>query len=543
VTVSAEGGIARVVRGGSLRFSAAVAGNNNPSSTVTWKVSANAAGTEAVTAGTTIASNGTLTVTVTEAAATLYVTATSTVDTTKSGSLAVVIPTVTRVTITPANPQIKRGEGATFAARVQGTGDPGQNVTWKIDGIGGATSATTITANGMLIVSTAETLSQLLVTATSVDDPTKFGTTTVTIPAVPAAVVPVAPPQTQAPAAGGPFDGYTVIGSGIAFTATRNNATVGMANQPIQTVIEGIKADAKGAACQIRFGDGVTPLDTGAASVRFNNAGSAWGAVTLSGKITGNVSEVNAGIIVISGVSITSSADIANTGTSNNSNGIFNNTNSPLGITGGTISTTAGTAVYTSNGAFTITGGTLSATTGYALRCASDGPITISGGTLSVTTGSAISTISGWGVINISGGAISATTGTAVNNRSYGAVNISGGVISATTGTAVYNYATGKVTISGTSRITSANPNAGQGTIDFFNFFANNSTAVRLEITGGTIENTSATGNVINNPSTGGISITGGTILKAGSGGFAINKTGGGMLNATGANIVGRVGP
>jgi len=376
-----------------------------------------------------------------------------------------------------------------------------------------------------------------------VDDPTKFGSTTVTIPAKPEAVVPVAP-QTQAPATGGPFSGYTITGSGMTFTATRNSATVGMANQPIQTVIEGIKTDAKGAACQIWFGDGVTPLDISAAPIRFNNTGNAWGAVTLSGKITGNVSEINTGIIVISGVSIASNADIANTGTSNNSNGIYNNTNSPLSITGGTISATAGTAVYTSNGALTITGGTISATTGYAVRCASNGPITISGGTLSVTTGSAIYTNSGWGIIDISGGAISATTGIAVNNRSYGAVNISGGTISATTGTAVYNYATGKVTISGTPRITSANPNASQGTIDFFNFFADNSTAVRLEISGGTIENTSATtGNVINNPSTGGISITGGTITKAGSGGFAINKTGGGMLNATGANIMGRVGP
>jgi hypothetical protein len=90
----------------------------------------------------------------------------------------------------------------TFTARVQGTGDPGQEVTWKLDGVGGAPSATTITANGMLIVSPAETLSGLIVTATSVDDPTKFGTSMITIPAVPAAVVPATPaPQVQAPAA------------------------------------------------------------------------------------------------------------------------------------------------------------------------------------------------------------------------------------------------------------------------------------------------------------------------------------------------------
>jgi len=193
VTVSAESGSTRVVRGSSLKFSAAVAGNNNPGQNVTWKVSSNAAGTGTVTAGTTIAADGTLTVAVAEAAATLYVIATSAIDATKSGSIAVTIPTVTSVIVTPANPQIKRGEGATFAVRIQGTGNPSQEVTWKLDGVGGAPSATTITANGMLIVSTAETLSQLLVTATSVDDPAKSGTVMVTIPAVPAAVVPVVP--------------------------------------------------------------------------------------------------------------------------------------------------------------------------------------------------------------------------------------------------------------------------------------------------------------------------------------------------------------
>jgi len=193
VTVNADGGTARVLRGGRLKFTAAVTGNNNPSQNVTWKVSSNTAGTGAVTAGTAVAANGTLTVAAAEAAATLYVTATSAIDATKFGIITVVIPTVTSVSISPVNPQIKRGEGVTFTARVQGTGSPGQEVTWKLDGVGGAPSATTITANGMLIVSTAETLSQLLVTATSVDDPAKFGTVMVTIPAVPAAVVPVVP--------------------------------------------------------------------------------------------------------------------------------------------------------------------------------------------------------------------------------------------------------------------------------------------------------------------------------------------------------------
>jgi len=186
ITVTAVGGTARAVRGGTLRFNAAVTGNNNPDGAVTWKVSTTADGSGAVTAGTAIAANGTLTVAPTEAAATLYVIATSRTNTEKSGSIAVTIPTVTAVTIIPANPQMKRGEGQTFTARIEGTGNPGQGVMWKVDGIGG-TAASTISSNGVLLVSTAETLTQLLVTATSVDDPAKFGTTVVTIAATPAA--------------------------------------------------------------------------------------------------------------------------------------------------------------------------------------------------------------------------------------------------------------------------------------------------------------------------------------------------------------------
>jgi hypothetical protein len=193
VTVSAAGGQARAVRGGTLQLTAAVTGRNNPPATVTWKVSSSANGSGAVTAGTAMSSNGTLTVATSEAAATLYVIATSTIDATKSGSITVTIPTVTGVTVSPASANIRRGDGQTFTARVQGTGNPGQEVTWAVAGVGGV-ATTVITNNGMLVISTAEALSSLIVTATSVDDPTKSATVMVTIPATPAAIIPVTPP-------------------------------------------------------------------------------------------------------------------------------------------------------------------------------------------------------------------------------------------------------------------------------------------------------------------------------------------------------------
>jgi hypothetical protein len=139
-----------------------------------------------------MAANGTLTVAAAEAASTLYVTATSRVNSAKSGSIVVTIPTVTRITVTPANPQIKRGEGLSFTARVEGTGNPGQGVTWKVDGVSGV-AVSLITSNGVLTVSTAETLSQLVITATSAEDPMKSGSTIITIPATPAAVLAATP--------------------------------------------------------------------------------------------------------------------------------------------------------------------------------------------------------------------------------------------------------------------------------------------------------------------------------------------------------------
>ena len=88
-------------------------------------------------------------------------------------------------------------------------------------------------------------------------------------------------------------------------------------------------------------------------------------------------------------------------------------------------------------------------------------------------------------------------------NRETGAVNISGGTVQATTSAAVYNVSTGKITVSqaagATTKITSANTYTSQGTI----YLSDNTTTagVRLEITGGKVENTAANGYAIYNSS------------------------------------------
>jgi len=468
VTVSADGGTAKVKRGGSLKFSATVAGNNGPGQNVTWKVSANQAGTSAVTSGTAIAADGTLTVAAAEAAATLYVTATSTVDTTKSGSLAVVIPTVTAVAISPVNPQIKRGDGVTFTARVQGTGGPSQEVTWKLDGVGGAPSATTITSNGMLVVSTAETLSGLIVTAASVDDPAKFGTTMVTIPASPAAIVPVTPVTPPAattvtppaatgttPAATGTTPAatntpYIITGSGAAFTATKGGTTIGTANKDMRTVLNAIKAHAAGQTVEIQLGDGTTPLNVD--SVGFSNQGGTWGAIILSGKVTGGAYYL---VEFYDNVNAVITADIAGTCPAN-------------------------AVLFDSTGTLTIASGTISS---------------------------------------------SNSSNATVYNSKSGTVYITGGTISAVRNNiAVENYSTGKIIVSGTAVITSENTKANEGTVVISGAGTG---VVRFEMTGGTVRNTSTTtGNAVFNGSLANISITGGTVTANSANAYAINSLG-----------------
>ena len=76
---------ATVLKGATQAFTATVTGNNNPPQTVTWTVTGGVSGTS-------IATNGTLTVAANETAATLTVKAASTIDTTKSATATVTVP-------------------------------------------------------------------------------------------------------------------------------------------------------------------------------------------------------------------------------------------------------------------------------------------------------------------------------------------------------------------------------------------------------------------------------------------------------------------
>jgi hypothetical protein len=127
----------------------------------------------------------------------------------------------------------------------------------------------------------------------------------------------------------------------------------------------------------------------------------------------------------------------------------------------------------------------------------------------------------------------------------FGTIKISGGTVSAKSSFAVCAVSssgnvTGTITVSGTAKVTSANTGTTSGTIVIGEGSA---TTTRLEITGGTVENTSATtGNAIYNDYPGAVIISGGTVSKAGDGNYAVYNNGTGTVTiGDGATIVGNI--
>jgi hypothetical protein len=294
---------------------------------------------------------------------------------------------------------------------------------------------------------------------------------------------------------------YVITGSGWQFTATKNSVTVGVDNVPIQTVIDFIKTDADGNACTIQFEDGTATLDIGTAKITFDSgSGADWGLITLTGKILAKHHEYQSAPILLK-------------------NSVF--VNSQADITHVTMEHIYGAIYIESNGSLTISDGIVKASDVNAAICnASTGKVNITGGKV-MADGGYLSTIlnNSSGEINISGGIISSTGNysSTVYNTSTGEVIISGGEVSASgiQGIAIYNNSIGKITVSGDARVISANQDIDfPGTIYLKN--AGTATDVRLEITGGTVENTADGGIAVYNNSTGAIDINGGAVKATG---------------------------
>ena len=172
------GGDRSITQGEEFQFSAFVEGPGTPEQTVRWSIAE-----EDRHPGTSINPNtGLLRVSFSENLDVLTVTARALVGDGETFSTARVtviklIPTVTRVAVTPGTRDIERGGQQLFAAVVHGDNNPSQNVLWTIveTGLGAGTS---IGENGLLTVGANETMRTITVRATSVIDPTAYGEAT-----------------------------------------------------------------------------------------------------------------------------------------------------------------------------------------------------------------------------------------------------------------------------------------------------------------------------------------------------------------------------
>ena len=183
-----------MARGETRTFTATVAGNDNPPQNVEWSIDQTDRHAQ-----TTITAAGVLSVANAENMATLTIRATSTLDTSRSGtaSVSILLPTVTGITVNPPNPIVAGGGTQAFAATVNGTNNPSHGVSWSIVETG-RHAETTVNAAGVLSVANAESLTTLTVRATSTVDDSRSGTATVTVPPPPTLIITGLPINTTA---------------------------------------------------------------------------------------------------------------------------------------------------------------------------------------------------------------------------------------------------------------------------------------------------------------------------------------------------------
>ena len=335
---------------------------------------------------------------------------------------------------------------------------------------------------------------------------------------------------------------YIVYKYGDNYAAWHNEIPLGMPGT-LQSMIELIREKAAGADCIIQFGrtdDEVVDLGGGNTTrIIFENiASQTWGKITLTGKAISACTANNGIIRLRTPVSMECKAELTVTGTGAVTVFIYHDSNGMLKISGGMISARKAVVNNSTSGAIEISGGIVSShvTEGETVCNYSTGTVAISGGIVLATGADGTAFRNDVGTAVISGGIVSATTGRAIDN-SEGTVIITGGLVQATDGFAIWNYSTGKINISGTAKITSANESEDYGTIYLANG-GTTSTDCRLEITGGTIDNTVTYGGVvIYNASFGEIKISGGTVEAKGEYGDAIFNESAGTVNISDGTV------
>ena len=213
--VTVKCALTSITTGATTTCSAAVTGTGAFQSTVTWSASAGTITSAGVyTAPTTAVASGVV-----------AITAVSTQDTTRSASTNVGVSSVRSVTVVCLPASIATGKTTTCTATVLGAGSFNTAVKWSAD-------AGTITAAGVYTApATVPASGKANITATSVQDATKFGTLPVTITLTPTitAVAPTCTPSTVGAGlttvCSATVTGTGAFSSGVTWTTTAGTIT------------------------------------------------------------------------------------------------------------------------------------------------------------------------------------------------------------------------------------------------------------------------------------------------------------------------------
>ena len=226
ITVSVSPSTAELVVGANQQFSATVTGTTNDG--VTWSVTGK--GCTGLACGGVTSTGFYIAPAKVPSPAQVTVTATSVLDTTKSGSATVTILPPVGVTISPSAVQVVIGGSQQFTATVTGTTNPG--VTWSLTGAGCSGSACgTITSYGLYTAPMKiPNPAKVIVNAISEADTTKSATSVVTI------IAPVT-------VAISPTSAVLYLGERLQFRAT----VIGSNNSAVDWSISG--SGCSGSAC------------------------------------------------------------------------------------------------------------------------------------------------------------------------------------------------------------------------------------------------------------------------------------------------------
>ena len=261
VAVTVSPATATVPLGGHQQFTATVANTTNTA--VAWSISGS--GCSGATCGTITTAGLYSAPASVPSPAQVTVKATSVADPTRSGSAVVTVSLPVAVSVSPTSATVTAGTQKQFTATVANTSNTA--VTWSVSGSGcsGATCGVVSSTGLYTAPSTVPSPAIVSLKATSVSDPTKSGTASITI--VPPVSVTVSPAAVQ-----------IITGAKQQFTATVKNATN-------TAVTWGVSGSCSGAAC---------------------------GTITSSGLYTAPAAVPNPALVVVTATSV---ADPTRTGT------------------------------------------------------------------------------------------------------------------------------------------------------------------------------------------------------------------------------------